>query len=184
MTRRYFFSGEINTESVNTLLEDLNEFVNSVEGIDDDHLYYMYLDSVGGEYPSAQVMSDAINTINNTTNVNVILIGVNNIHSSAFDFYLKHNGVKLVKEGTFAALHLLSIPSDSRDMDSRLKGMNYSKFATKELDKLNVLIIEEYKKVGVSDAKIDEMLANGETYLSYEELKAITDKMMFGEKQA
>lgn len=155
-----YINGGINNESIEKFITDFNS-IDSTEHIK------LYLSSDGGFDHYAYVIIDMINL--NSSRIE--LIGSGFIYSAGFNIFFAANCNKRIIEGTKGMAHYASTEF-TLDESGRPK-FEQDKFIMSEFKRNKLITINNYRKIGLTEAELKKIRDNRECYFSYTRLNEL-----------
>ena len=157
----YYFSGEINKDSVCDLINFLNDHPEHVT---------IYLSSYGGDHHRTDVLIDIINNRSDKTK----LIAINYIESSAFRLFFSVKCEKEIKDLTYGCFH-----QPYQDFTLSSTGLIYDeeeKYKKKRLKKIFQQVLLWAQSIGMNEKEIGKFTAGKDIYFSHGRLVELLQK--------
>lgn len=142
-------SGEINQDSLNKLIDTLNE--------SEDQRIIIYLSSTGGDAGAAGAMVHLISLNKNR----IQIIGYDDLFSAGFFIFFKSDCEKILLKGTLGMYHLTCLEFNEAEINLKDSQYKASKeYLTKEKPKTKIFCEE----VGMTKGEINKILKGEDVY--------------------
>lgn len=157
------FNDEITYDSVNDLINDIEEGINSGEEVT------VYFQTVGGDYSSGLVLIDYINQNKNS----ITLVGYEELSSTGFSVFFRVDCKKKLLEGVFSLVHLTARSVETRNIKN---SKHIDKFFLDESKRNHDAEMVWLKQIGLYDKEIASVKKGEDLFLTDSRLNELLNR--------